>query len=144
MPAVLSSMDFRVWAGLSALFAGITAVLAKKGVDNVPANMALVVRVAFVFVFSAGLAFVSKQANFASLSRQNWIFLSLSAVATWLSWLCYFRALQGGEVARVAPIDKLSFVIAMILGIVFLNEKIDLKMVVGASLIVAGVLITIK
>lgn len=137
-------MDFRIWAGLSALFAGITAVLAKKGIENVPPNMALVVRVAFVFLFSVGLAVFSKQANVASLSRQNWIFLGLSAVATWLSWLCYFRALQGGEVSRVAPIDKLSFVIAMVLGIVILREKIDLKLVAGASFIVIGVLITLK
>jgi len=137
-------MDFRIWAGLSALFAGITAVLAKKGVENVPANTALAVRVAFVFLFSLGLAIASKQSSFSALTKTNWLFLGLSAVATWLSWLCYFRALQGGEVAQVAPIDKLSFVIAMVLGIIFLKEKVDAKLIGGAALIVVGVLITLK
>lgn len=137
-------MDYRIWAGLSALFAGITAILAKKGVENVPANLALVVRVAFVLIFSFGLAAATKQVNFGSLSKTNWLFLGLSAVATWLSWLCYFRALQMGDVSRVAPIDKLSFVIAMLLGIVFLREKVDAKLIGGAALIVTGVLITLK
>lgn len=137
-------MDYRVWALLSAVFAGITAVLAKKGVDGVPANVALVVRVAFVLVFSVALAFISRQTNFAQLTRHNWIFLATSAFATWLSWLCYFRALQGGPVSVVAPIDKLSFVLAAIFGALFLSEKIDLKLGVGCCLIVAGVLITLK
>lgn len=137
-------MDFRIWALLSALFAGATAVLAKKGVDGVPANLALLVRVGFVLIFSVGLALASKQVNFSSLTKTNWTFLGLSAVATWLSWLCYFRALQGGEVARVAPIDKLSFVIAMLLGIVFLREKVDAKLIGGAAMIVGGVLLTLK
>jgi transporter family protein len=140
----LASMDFRIWALLSALFAGVTAVLAKKGVDGVPANMALLVRVGFVLIFSLGLAVATKQAGLSSLTRANWIFLGLSAVATWLSWLCYFRALQQGDVARVAPIDKLSFVIAMLLGIVFLREKVDAKLIAGAAMIVGGVLLTLK
>ena len=137
-------MDFRIWALLSALFAGMTAVLAKKGVDGVPANTALLVRVGFVLVFSLGLALASKQASVSALTKSNWAFLGLSAVATWLSWMCYFRALQGGEVARVAPIDKLSFVIAMLLGIIFLREKVDAKLVGGAAMIVGGVLLTLK
>ena len=137
-------MDFRIWALLSALFAGVTAILAKKGVDGVPANTALFVRVGFVLIFSLGLALASRQANLTNLTKSNWTFLGLSAVATWLSWLCYFRALQGGEVARVAPIDKLSFVIAMVLGIVFLREKVDAKLVGGAAMIVGGVLLTLK
>jgi transporter family protein len=137
-------MDFRIWALLSALFAGVTAVLAKKGVDGVPPNMALLVRVGFVLLFSLGLAVASKQIDVSTLTKTNWTFLGLSAVATWLSWLCYFRALKGGDVARVAPIDKLSFVIAMVLGIVFLREKIDAKLVGGSVLIVSGVLLTLK
>lgn len=137
-------MDFRVWALLSALFAGITAVLAKRGVADVPANTALAVRVMFVMLFSASLAFASKQTDLSSLTRTNWLFLGLSAVATWLSWLCYFRALQLGDVARVAPIDKLSFVIAVILGIAFLREKIDLKLLSGCALIIVGVILTLK
>lgn len=137
-------MDFRIWALLSAVFAGVTAVLAKKGVDGVPPNLALLVRVGFVFIFSIGLALATKQGVFSSLTKENWMFLGFSAVATWLSWLCYFRALQGGEVARVAPIDKLSFVIAMVLGIVFLHEKVDAKLIGGAAMIVGGVLLTLK
>lgn len=137
-------MDYRIWAGLSALFAGITAILAKKGVEDVPSNTALVVRVGFVFLFSMGLAVATKQAGFGALNKTNWLFLGLSAVATWLSWLCYFRAIQMGDIARVAPIDKLSFVIAMVLGIVILKEKFDAKLIGGAVLIVSGVLLTLK
>jgi transporter family protein len=118
--------------------------LAKKGVDGVPPNMALLVRVGFVLIFSLGLAVASKQIDLSTLTKANWTFLGLSAVATWLSWLCYFRALQGGEVSRVAPIDKLSFVIAMLLGIVVLREKVDAKLVGGAAMIVGGVLLTLK
>jgi len=137
-------MDYRIWALLSAGFAGATAVLAKKGVEGIPANTALMVRVAFVLVFSVGLAMATREATVAGLSRSQWLFLGLSAVGTWLSWLCYFRALQLGDVSRVAPIDKLSFIIAMILGAIFLREKIDLRLAAGATLIVTGVLITLK
>ncbi len=137
-------MDYRIWALLSAIFAGVTAILAKKGVDGVPANTALMVRVAFVLVFSVGLAVATKQATLGNLSKTNWAFLAASAVATWLSWLCYFRALQSGDVARVAPIDKLSFVIAMILGIVILKEKVVAKLIAGGGLIVAGVLVPLR
>lgn len=137
-------MDYRLWALLSALFAGVTAILAKKGVADVAPNTALFIRVAFVLVFSALLAFGSGQGSWTGLSRNNWIFLGLSGLATWLSWLCYFRALSIGEVAQVAPIDKLSFVIAVLLGIIFLKEKVDAKMIVGCGLIVAGVLVTLK
>lgn len=136
-------MNFRVWALLSALFAGITAILAKKGVENVPANTALAIRVMFVLVFSMVLAIATKQTNWSQLSKTNWIFLGLSALATFLSWLCYFRALQQGDVSRVAPIDKLSFVIAMILGVVILREKLDWKLILGGSLIVSGVGVTL-
>lgn len=137
-------MDYRIWALLSALFAGATAILAKKGVDGVPANTALAVRVAFVLVFSLMLAAASKQTQWNELTRQNWIYLGLSAVATWLSWLCYFRALQIGEVSKVAPIDKLSFVIAVILGALVLKEKVEPKLIVGCGLIVSGVLVTLR
>ncbi|HRJ26278.1 MAG TPA: EamA family transporter [Fimbriimonadaceae bacterium] len=137
-------MDYRIWAILSAVFAGATAVLAKKGVEGVPSNLALAVRVAFVLAFSVGLALATKQGALQSLTKQNWLFLGLSAVATWLSWLCYFRALQGGDVARVAPIDKLSFVVAMVLGVLVLKEKVDAGLIVGSLLILIGVLITLR
>lgn len=136
-------MDYRLWALLSAIFAGATAVLAKKGVTDVPANTALVVRVAFVLAFSMLLALGTKQLNLSGLSKTNWWFLAFSAVATWLSWMCHFRALQSGAVANVAPIDKLSFVIAVVLGAVFLHEKVDAKLVGGCVLIVGGVLVTL-
>lgn len=137
-------MDFRIWALLSAGFAGVTAVLAKKGVEGVPANTALMVRVAFVFVFSAILALATRQAQLGQLTKTHWAFLGASAVATWLSWLCYFRALQLGPVSQVAPIDKLSFVLAVIFGAIFLSEKMDLKLGLGCALIVVGVLLTLK
>lgn len=136
-------MDYRIWALLSAIFAGATAVLAKKGVADVPANTALVVRVAFVLVFSTLLAMGTKQFNLGGLSKTNWIFLGASAVATWLSWLCYFRALQSGAVSKVAPIDKLSFVVAVILGVLILREKVEAKVIGGCALIVIGVLVTL-
>lgn len=132
-------MDFRIWALLSAAFAGATAVLAKKGVADVPANTALFIRVAFVLVFSAMLAAATKQLNLGGLTKTNWIYLGLSAVATWLSWLCYFRALQLGEVSKVAPIDKLSFVFAVVLGVIFLQERVDAKLLGGCALIICGV-----
>lgn len=136
-------MDYRGWALLSAFFAGLTAILAKRGVDGVPANTALLVRVAFVLVFSFVLAAAAKEADLSQLTKENWLFLGFSAVATFLSWLCYFRALQTGEVSKVAPIDKLSFVVAMVLGLVVLKEKFDLKVAGGSALIVAGVLVTL-
>ncbi len=137
-------MDYRVWALLSALFAGLTAVLSKKGVEGVPPNLALAVRVFFVLLFSVALAVGTKQIGVAGLSGQNFGFLALSAVATWASWACYFRALSLGDVARVAPIDKLSFVLAVVLGALFLREKVDAKLIGGCMLIVGGVLLTLK
>lgn len=133
-----------MWALLSALFAGLTAVLAKKGVAEVPANTALYVRVTFVLLFSVAVAAAAKQLDVTALTKTNWVFLGLSAVATWASWACYFRALQAGDVARVAPIDKLSFVIAVVLGIVFLKEKLTWNLAGGCALIVSGVLLTLR
>lgn len=137
-------MDFRIWALLSALFAGITAVLAKKGVEGVPASLAMAVRVAVVLVFAVGIALATRQTGLRDLTQRHWTFLILSGIATGASWLCYFQALQLGPVSKVAPIDKLSFVIAMILGVVLLAEKVSLNLVAGATLIVAGVLVTLR
>jgi len=137
-------MDYRLWALGSAIFAGITAVLAKKGVEGVPSNLALAIRVAVVLVFAVAIAFVTNQADVRSVTQRQWTFLALSGVATGLSWLCYFRALKLGPVAKVAPIDKLSFVLAMILGVLFLKEKPAPNVWIGAAVIVAGVLITLK
>lgn len=136
-------MDYRIWALLSAVSAGATALLAKKGVEDVPTNLALAVRVFFILIIAVGIAIGTKQTAVASLSKNAWLYLFLSAIATGLSWLFYFRALKLGPVSKVAPIDKLSFVIAMALGILVLGEKASPKLLGGAALIVVGVLITI-
>ncbi len=136
-------MDFRVWAFLSALFAGATAVLAKMGVKDVPSNLAVAVRVVVVMLFAVAIAVATKETDVSNFSRRTWIFLGFSGIATGLSWLCYFKALQLGPVSKVAPIDKLSFVIAMVLGILLLGEKPTPKLIGGAVLIVAGVIVTL-
>ena len=136
-------MDYRIWAVFSALAAGATAVLAKKGVEEVPPNLAVAVRVVVVLIFASAIAIATKQTGLSDISKRAWFFLVASGIATGISWLCYFRALSMGPVAKVAPIDKLSFVIAMVLGIVFLKEKIGGKTALGAALIVAGVLLTL-
>lgn len=136
-------MDFRIWALFSALAAGATAVLAKKGVEEVPTNLAVAVRVAFVFLFAAGIAVATKETRVGDISPRAWGFLAASALGTGVSWLCYFRALSLGPVVKVAPIDKLSFVVAMVLGVVFLGERVGIKTACGAGLIVVGVLLTL-
>jgi len=136
-------MDFRIWALFSALSAGATAVLAKKGIETVPANLAVAVRVAFVFLFAAAIAVGTKQTRVAEISPKAWGYLAASAVATGTSWLCYFRALSLGPVTKVAPVDKLSFVVAMVLGVLFLGETVTPKVALGAGLIVVGVLLTL-
>lgn len=136
--------DYHAWALLSALFAGITAILAKKGVENVPSNLAVAARVVVVAVFAMSIAVATKQTKLAVIDARAWLFLVLSGIATGLSWLCYFRALSLGPVSSVAPIDKLSFVIAMVLGFVFLHEKLTWNLGVGALLIIIGVLITLR
>lgn len=137
-------MDHRGWALLSALFAGITAVLAKKGVEQVPINLALVIRVFFVLIFAAMIAIVRKETELGAISTRAWIFLGLSALATGASWLCYFRALAAGPVSEVAPIDKLSFAVAIALGVVFLRERPSPNLIVGSVVIIVGVLITLR
>jgi transporter family protein len=136
--------SYYIWAMLSAVFAGITAILAKKGVENVPPNLAVAIRVVVVMVFAVGIAVTTRQTKLTEVDGRAWQFLVLSGIATGLSWLCYFRALSLGPVSRVAPIDKLSFVIAMVLGIFFLKVRITPTLVGGATLIVAGVLLTLR
>ncbi len=136
--------SFVFWALLSALFAGMTAILAKKGVQDVPSNLAMTIRVAVVLIFAASIAFATGQTGIKEINGKTWLFLTLSGIATGASWLCYFRALQLGPVTKVAPIDKLSFVLAMILGVVVLHEKPNVNVVLGGILVVAGVLLTLK
>ena len=135
-------MNWLFWAILSAVFAGVTAVLAKQGVENVNSHLATAIRTTVVFLFTWGIAAATVPVQvIAELSRRNWLFLSLSGIATGLSWLCYFRALQLGEVSRVAPIDKLSVVFAIVLSILFLRERFTVVQWAGAGLIVAGVIL---
>lgn len=130
------------WAILSALFAGATAVLAKVGVEGVNSNLATAIRTTVVLVFTWLLAAnVLSASAFSSLSRRTWIFLVLSGIATGLSWICYFRALQLGNASQVAPIDKLSVVFAIVLAVLFLGEPLTLRVVIGGALIAAGAIV---
>ncbi|MBV9491894.1 MAG: EamA family transporter [Verrucomicrobia bacterium] len=135
-------MEWLVWSVLSAVFAGATAVLAKVGVTGVSPNFATAIRTAVVLAFTILLVWlVDRPAGWPVFAAGTWVFLILSGIATGLSWLCYFRALQVGEVTKVAPIDKLSVVVAMGLSAVFLGERLSPKEILGAALIVAGAVV---
>lgn len=135
-------MAWLFWAVLSALFAGATAILAKIGVSDINSNLATAIRTTVILLFSWVIASAtSRGSELWSIGRKTWIFLILSGIATGLSWLCYFRALQVGEVSKVAPIDKLSVVVAMALSIAFLGEKLNLREGIGAGLIVLGAIV---
>lgn len=137
-------MSWIGYAALSALFAGLTALLAKVGVEGVPSNVATLVRTVVIVVFAVGIVTARGEAHhLRELSGKTWLFLVLSGVATGLSWLCYFAALKAGPISHVAPIDKLSFVLAVLLGVVFLHEKISRTTLVGMLFIVLGVLLTL-
>ncbi|GAC1472465.1 MAG: EamA family transporter [Isosphaeraceae bacterium] len=137
-------MTWMAYAGLSALFAGLTALLAKIGVENVPSNLATLVRTVIIVVFAAGIvAARGEWTQLREVSGRSWTFLVLSGIATGLSWLFYFAALKLGPISGVAPIDKLSFLIAMTLGFLILGEAIRPLTLAGAALIAAGVLLTI-
>ena len=135
-------MNWFYWALLSAIFAGITAVLAKAGVEGVNSHLATAIRTAVILVFTWAIALsVVPMSDIGSLTRRTWLYLVLSAIATGLSWLCYFRALQLGEASRVAPIDKLSVVFAILLAALFLREKLTWQHFAGGALIVSGALL---
>lgn len=135
-------MNWFFWSLLAALFAGATAIFAKIGVTGVDSNLATAVRTSVILVFAWAVALVSAPAGaVAALSRRTLLFLGLSGVATGLSWLCYFRALQLGPAAKVAPVDKLSVVFVIILAAAFLREPLTLRVVVGGVLIAAGALV---
>ena len=124
------------------MFAGLTAILAKIGVTGVDSNLATAIRTTVILAFSWIIALtVGKPGDVATLSGRTWLFLALSGLATGLSWLCYFRALQLGEASRVAPIDKLSVVFVIVLAAIFLREPLTRQTVIGAGLIVAGALV---
>ncbi len=134
-------MTWVFWAVLSAVFAGITAVLAKVGVENVSSNLATAIRTTVVLLLTWAIVFAAEPGPIAIPGRRTLLFLALSGLATGLSWLCYFRALQLGEASRVAPIDKLSVVFAIVLAGIFLRERLTWQHAVGGTLIVAGSLV---
>ena len=129
---------------LSSLFAAATSILAKVGIDGVNSTLATAIRTAVVLVMSWGMVFLTgAQADIGGINRRSWLFLVLSGLATGASWLCYYRALQLGRVSQVAPIDKLSIVITLILAFVLLKEPASPRAVFGAALITAGTLLMI-
>lgn len=134
-----------IYALLSAFFAALTAIFAKKGISHIDSDLATAIRTSFILILTWGIAFFKGniQGSVLALNRQNWLFLILSAIATGLSWLFYFKALQLGNVAQVAPVDKASVAIAIILSIIFLGEAVTLKMAIGALLIIVGTLVLI-
>ena len=133
-----------IWALLSALFAALTAILAKVGVAEVNPNLATAIRTTVILVITWALAFAtSGRADWSALTQRAWIFLAASGVMTGLSWLCYFRALKLGEVAKVAPVDKLSVALAIILAVIFLGERVKTQEAIGAALIVLGVVVMV-
>jgi len=137
MTFTLSSWQF--WAVLSAIFAALTAIFAKIGVENVNADFATFVRtIIILLVLAAILSATGEWQNPATISGRTYLFLALSGLATGASWICYFRALQLGDAARVAPIDKLSVVLVAIFGAVFLSEKLSVANWLGVALIAGG------
>ena len=134
-------MNWLFWALLSAFFAGLTAILAKVGVQGVDSNLATAIRTVVIVAFAWLVAFITNKQALDTISSRAWLFLALSGLATGVSWLCYFRALQLGEVSRVAPIDKLSVVVAIVLAGVFLHEHLTWHQWVGGGFIVTGALI---
>lgn len=135
-------MSWVAYAVLAAVFAALTSILAKVGIDGVNSHLATAIRTAVVLVLSWGIVLgLGEQKGLRSLSGRNWGFLILSGIATGLSWICYYRALQMGDVSKVAPIDKLSVVLTMILAFLFLGEQFTLKTALGGGLITAGVLV---
>ena len=134
--------NWRLWALGSAGFAALTAILAKKGVAGVNSNLATAIRTAVILGFSVALVWTTGEARDISLLvPRTWLFLVLSGLATGLSWLCYFRALQLGEASQVAPIDKLSVVFVLVLAAVFLGEKLTWHQWLGGALILAGAIV---
>lgn len=135
-------MNWIFWALLSALFAGLTAILAKVGVEEVNSNLATAVRTIVVLLFTWAIALTGNSiSSVGNIPRRAWLFLTLSGLATGLSWLCYFRALQLGPASRVAPVDKLSVVFAIVLAVLFLHEKLSWQHWLGGSLIAVGAVI---
>lgn len=133
-----------VFALLSAVFAALTSILAKIGIEGVASNLATAIRTVVVLVMSWCMVFLTNtQGGITGISRKSWLFLILSGLATGASWLCYYRALQIGDASKVVPIDKLSVVITLVLAFVFLHEQFTVKSLLGCALIGAGTLLMV-
>ena len=134
-----------LWFALgSAIFAALTSILAKIGIEGVNSNLATAIRTVVVVIMAWGIVFLTNaQGDITAISRKSWIFLILSGLATGASWLCYYKALQTGEASRVVPIDKLSVIFTLILAFVFLHEKFTPKSAIGCVLIGAGTLLMV-
>ncbi len=133
---------WKLFAVLSAVFAAVTSILAKLGMRSVSSNLATAIRTVVILILSWGIIFSTGEVHgIKGLTKQNWIFLILSGITTGLSWLFYFHAVQLGDVSKVAPIDKLSVVITMVLAFVILGEKVTASTVIGGLLIAAGTLV---
>lgn len=133
-----------LFALLSAVFAALTSILAKVGIDGVNSNLATAIRTVVVVIMAWGMVFLTNaQSGISGIGRKSWIFLILSGLATGASWLCYYKALQLGEASKVVPIDKLSVVITLVLAFVFLHESFTWKSAVGCVLIGAGTLMMV-
>ena len=133
-----------ILAMLSSVFAALTSILAKAGIEGVNSNLATAIRTGVVLVMSWGMVFLTNaQQGLGQISRKSWLFLILSGLATGASWLCYYKALQVGEASKVVPIDKLSVVITLILAFVFLHEQVTTKSIIGCVLIGAGTLLMV-
>ena len=142
----LGGVDFMwfVFALLSAVFAALTSILAKVGIEGVNSNLATAIRTVVVVVMAWGMVFLTNAQNgISQIGKKSWVFLILSGLATGASWLCYYRALQLGQASKVVPIDKLSVVITLILAFVFLHEDFTMKSLIGCVLIGAGTLIMV-
>jgi len=128
----------------SSIFAALTSILAKIGIDGVNSNLATAIRTFVVLIMSWGMVFLTNsQSGLTDISRRSWLFLILSGLATGASWLCYYKALQIGEASKVVPIDKLSVVITMILAALILQEQFTPKSIAGCGLIAAGTLLMV-
>lgn len=133
-----------VYALLSAVFAALTSILAKVGIEGVNSNLATAVRTMVVVVMAWGMVFLTNaQSGLAHISRKSWLFLILSGLATGASWLCYYRALQLGDASKVVPVDKSSVVITLVLAFVFLHEEFTTKSLLGCILIAAGTFVMV-
>lgn len=133
-----------VMALLSAVFASLTSIFAKVGIDSVNSNLATAIRTVVVLLMAWGIVFITnKQNGIFEISKKSWLFLILSGFATGASWLCYYYALQLGDVSKVVPIDKFSIVITLIMSFIFLHEQFTVKTVIGALLITAGTFVMI-